>query len=101
MVPSGWTHRKGRPFNVLNASLESKLNATIHLIPYSEHSSYKELGGFLSWLNPQCIIATVGAGEKCARKTARHLRSLTSKPIHVGNATVGGNLRKRARGKRG
>ncbi|CAA6665437.1 unnamed protein product [Spirodela intermedia] len=55
-VPSGWMYEKrSRDFPVrVKDSLE------IHLVPYSEHSSYEELREYVRFLRPKRVIPTVG-----------------------------------------
>lgn len=55
-VSTGWmyeTKKKG-------FSIRSKDELVIHLVPYSEHSSYEELREFVRFLRPKRVIPTVG-----------------------------------------
>ncbi|XP_078431093.1 DNA LIGASE 6 isoform X2 [Wolffia australiana] len=55
-VPSGWMHQKRkREFPVI-----AEENLEIHLVPYSEHSSYEELREYVRFLRPKRVIPTVG-----------------------------------------
>lgn len=55
---------------------------TIHLVPYSEHSSYNELRTYVRWLKPKKVVPTVGGsaeggeGEKQRAAMLKHFRNL-------------------------
>lgn len=52
-VPTGWVHGMAKdPFPV-----KSKGDNVIHLVPYSEHSSYDELMEFVGYLRPAKVSA--------------------------------------------
>ena len=75
-VPTGWVDSgKCEGFRVVE-----KEPWKIHLIPYSEHSSFPELQEFVTFLKPKQIIPTVGAngeeGEKRVRKMLEHFRHM-------------------------
>ena len=54
-VPTGWVHGMAKtPFPVV-----TKESNTIHLVPYSEHSSFDELIKFVEYLRPVKVIPTV------------------------------------------
>jgi DNA repair metallo-beta-lactamase len=76
-VPTGWVDSgKCEGFRVVE-----KVPWKIHLIPYSEHSSFPELQEFVAFLKPKRIVPTVGAGgeegERRVRKMLEHFRHLT------------------------
>ena len=52
-VPTGWTYENKR--NMF--PVKRKGNCSIHLVPYSEHSSYNELQTYVKFLRPHeaCI----------------------------------------------
>lgn len=47
-VPTGWTYENKR--NMF--PVKTKGNCSIHLVPYSEHSSYNELQTYVKFLRP-------------------------------------------------
>ncbi|KAK9865080.1 hypothetical protein WJX84_011403 [Apatococcus fuscideae] len=75
-VPTGWMYEmKRKAFPVRH-----KGKCWIHLVPYSEHSSYNELRDYVRWLKPQKVIPTVGVGgDDSDKKNAamlKHFRNL-------------------------
>jgi DNA repair metallo-beta-lactamase len=75
-VPTGWTYQmKSDQFPV-----HEKPPWKIHLIPYSEHSSFTELQEFVGFLRPKKILPTVGvSGEKtdsASHSMVKHFRNL-------------------------
>lgn len=75
-VPTGWTHQtKTESFPV-----HEKPPWKVHLIPYSEHSSFTELQEFVGFLRPRKIIPTVGVsgdrGEASFHKMAGYFKHL-------------------------
>eukprot|EP00198_Chlamydomonas_reinhardtii_P008670 XP_001698007.1 predicted protein [Chlamydomonas reinhardtii] len=58
-VPTGWTYEMKRSV----FSVHSKGALSVHLVPYSEHSSYPELLEYVKWLRPRQVIPTVGVKE--------------------------------------
>lgn len=69
-VPTGWMYEMKRaPF-----SERSKGASTVHLVPYSEHSSYTELREYVRWVRPNKVVPTVGV-EKGTGKEAERVRS--------------------------
>lgn len=66
-VSTGWMYEtKHKGFAV-----RSKDELDIHLVPYSEHSSYKELRDYVRFLRPKRVIPTVGVDvEKLDSKGA-------------------------------
>ena len=58
-VPTGWTYEMKRK----TYPVRSKGACHIHLVPYSEHSSYTELRDYVRFLKPQhvgtlsCLVA--------------------------------------------
>ena len=59
MVPTGWTYQMKRDA----FPVRSKGGAHIHLVPYSEHSSFTELQEFVRFMRPAkarpCLPARV------------------------------------------
>ncbi|WPT16117.1 DNA ligase 6 [Picochlorum sp. SENEW3] len=73
-VPTGFVYQKAED---TIARTMSKNNVTIHLVPYSEHSSYDELIEFVTWVRPKRVIPTVNASdEKQVAKQLKHFSSL-------------------------
>ncbi|KAK9840432.1 hypothetical protein WJX74_009841 [Apatococcus lobatus] len=75
-VPTGWMYEmKRKAFPVRH-----KGKCWIHLVPYSEHSSYDELREYVRWLKPQQVIPTVGVGgddgDKKNAAMLKHFRNL-------------------------
>ena len=59
-VPSGWAYEgKGTSF-----SFREKGPDRVHLVPYSEHSSYDELREYVGWIRPERVVPTVGLGKE-------------------------------------
>jgi DNA repair metallo-beta-lactamase len=78
IVPTGWTYQiKNEDFPV-----HEKPPWKIHLVPYSEHSSYTELVELVGFLRPREIIPTVGVGaggrgdDAASRRMLQHFRHL-------------------------
>ena len=71
-VPTGWVD-SGKfegGFKVVE-----KAPWKIHLVPYSEHSSFPELQEFVAFLRPKLIVPTVGAhGEEGDKKVRTRMR---------------------------
>lgn len=55
-VPTGWMYETKRD----GFSVRTKDSCEIHLVPYSEHSSYDELREYVRFLRPKRVIPTVG-----------------------------------------
>lgn len=54
-VPTGWVHGMAKtPFPVITKGIN-----TVHLVPYSEHSSFDELIKFVEYLRPVKVVPTV------------------------------------------
>lgn len=75
-VPTGWTYQtKTQSFPV-----HEKPPWRVHLIPYSEHSSFTELQEFVGFLRPRKVIPTVGVsgdrGDANAHKLASYFSHL-------------------------
>ncbi|MEW5298883.1 MAG: hypothetical protein WDW36_001957 [Sanguina aurantia] len=74
--PTGWMYEmKHTAFPV-----RSKEACSIHLVPYSEHSSYNELLQYVRFLRPQQVIPTVGVegddAEKKLKSILKHFNRL-------------------------
>lgn len=55
-VPTGWMYETKRD----GFAVRVKDSCEIHLVPYSEHSSYSELREYIRFLRPKRVIPTVG-----------------------------------------
>ncbi|OVA08141.1 DNA repair metallo-beta-lactamase [Macleaya cordata] len=70
-VPTGWMYEVKRD----GFAMRSKDSFEIHLVPYSEHSSYDELREYVRFLKPKRVIPTVGLDvEKLDSKYAIAMR---------------------------
>lgn len=56
-VPTGWMYETKKE----GFAVRVKDSLKIHLVPYSEHSSYNELRDYVKFLHPKRVIPTVGA----------------------------------------
>lgn len=78
VVPTGWLHEAKKAAN--GFPVRRKGACTIHLVPYSEHSSFTELREYVKWLRPHQVVPTVGVGgengELQATKIQKHFRDL-------------------------
>ncbi|KAA6428449.1 MAG: DNA ligase [Trebouxia sp. A1-2] len=78
-VPTGWMYEmKRKAFPV-----REKGSCFIHLVPYSEHSSYSELREYVRFLKPHKVLPTVGvhADDASGKKSAgmqKHFRHLVN-----------------------
>lgn len=74
-VPTGWVHNAKQAGN----KVLSKNNVTIHLVPYSEHSSFDELLEFVGMIRPSRVIPTVNAmDEKQVAKQLKYFSNLVN-----------------------
>ncbi|CAL4962037.1 unnamed protein product [Urochloa decumbens] len=55
-VPTGWMYETKKE----GFAVRVKDSLEIHLVPYSEHSSYEELHDYVKFLHPKRVIPTVG-----------------------------------------
>ena len=55
-VPTGWMYETKKE----GFAVRVKDSLEIHLVPYSEHSSYDELRDYVKFLHPKRVIPTVG-----------------------------------------
>ncbi|KAF5180932.1 Dna ligase [Thalictrum thalictroides] len=55
-VPTGWMYKVKKD----GFAVRTKDSLEIHLVPYSEHSSYDELREYVRFLKPKRVIPTVG-----------------------------------------
>ncbi|XP_066312342.1 DNA ligase 6 isoform X3 [Miscanthus floridulus] len=55
-VPTGWMYETKKE----GFAVRVKDSLEIHLVPYSEHSSYNELRDYIKFLHPKRVIPTVG-----------------------------------------
>nr|CAB3477970.1 unnamed protein product [Digitaria exilis] len=58
-VPTGWMYETKKE----GFAVRVKDSLEIHLVPYSEHSSYDELRDYVKFLHPKRVIPTVGANS--------------------------------------
>ncbi|EEC71290.1 hypothetical protein OsI_03304 [Oryza sativa Indica Group] len=66
-VPTGWMYETKKE----GFAVRTKDSLEIHLVPYSEHSSYNELRDYVKFLHPKRVIPTVGLdGGKLDSKEA-------------------------------
>jgi len=89
-VPTGWMHTpakaaKGEAAGDSLFPVRRKGACEVHLVPYSEHSSYDELRRYVRWLRPTQVVPTVGVGaaaapgkaeQAAAAAMAKHFRNL-------------------------
>jgi len=82
-VPTGWVSSSGMKNETKTTefpiSIRSRDACEIHLVPYSEHSSYDELQQFVGWLKPHEVVPTVldAGGDGKASRILRHFTLLT------------------------
>ncbi|GMH43726.1 hypothetical protein BSKO_11648 [Bryopsis sp. KO-2023] len=78
-VPTGWVHATK---DTGEFPICKKGECEVHLVPYSEHSSYSELREFVKHMKPEKIIPTVGVnGDDVEKKEAsilKHFRNLVN-----------------------
>lgn len=71
--------------------MKQKGSASIHLVPYSEHSSYGELLEYVGFLRPHQVIPTVGGDtEASLRKIQAHFRHLVDETAQKAGLEGGG-----------
>jgi DNA ligase 1 len=58
-VPTGWMYETKKE----GFAVRVKDSLEIHLVPYSEHSSYDELRDYVKFLHPKQVIPTVGVNS--------------------------------------
>ncbi|KAK3161598.1 hypothetical protein QOZ80_1BG0079140 [Eleusine coracana subsp. coracana] len=58
-VPTGWMYETKKE----GFAVRVKDSLEIHLVPYSEHSSYDELRDYVRFLHPKRVIPTVGVNS--------------------------------------
>eukprot|EP00899_Mesostigma_viride_P009391 jgi/Mesvir1/18453/Mv14307-RA.1 len=76
-VPTGWSYE----YKKKGISVRTQDNLAIHLVPYSEHSSFAELQAMVSLVKPVRLVPTVGVdngpdAEKAAAGMLKHLTGL-------------------------
>lgn len=67
-VPTGWVHNAKKNGN----KVLSKNNVRIHLVPYSEHSSFEELLEFVGMIRPSKVVPTVNVSDE--KQVAKQLK---------------------------
>ncbi|KAG2439579.1 hypothetical protein HXX76_004931 [Chlamydomonas incerta] len=101
-VPTGWTYEmKNSAFPV-----RCRGALSVHLVPYSEHSSYPELLEYVKWLRPRQVIPTVGVkagdreGERARAAMLARFRGLVDETASKARflAAMGGGRRRPAGG---
>ncbi|KAL4419767.1 hypothetical protein ABPG75_006865 [Micractinium tetrahymenae] len=75
-VPTGWLYEMKRE----TFAVRCKGACSVHLVPYSEHSSFAELQEYVRFLRPHQVIPTVGVNgddaDKARDKMLKHFRLL-------------------------
>ena len=75
-APTGWMYEMSRQQFVV----KRQGPLAIHLVPYSEHSSYTELQQYVKFLKPKQLVPTVGVGDDASGKKRaailKHFRGL-------------------------
>ncbi|KAI7749025.1 hypothetical protein M8C21_009931 [Ambrosia artemisiifolia] len=103
-VPTGWTYEVKRN----KFAVRVKDSFEIHLVPYSEHSNYKELREYVKFLRPKRVIPTVGVDVenvdgKHVNKMLKHFAGLVDEMaikqdflmgFHRGPKELNGSLEK-------
>jgi ATP-dependent DNA ligase I len=75
LVPTGWMYEMKAGMERGEFPIRRKGDCEIHLVPYSEHSSYEELRSFVRWLRPQDVIPTVGVDQKADTREGERARA--------------------------
>lgn len=80
-LPTGWAH--GSKWNREHAVSQktvplegNSIHVEVRLIPYSEHSAFKELVSFVQFLRPRKVIPTVFSDQADYRKIENRFRNL-------------------------
>jgi len=70
--PTGWNHQRDTSKTKALGRRRQKGTIIIYQVPYSEHSSFDELRGFVEWLCPRNILPSVNndSGPKAQRMVA-------------------------------
>nr|CEL68425.1 TPA: DNA repair metallo-beta-lactamase [Neospora caninum Liverpool] len=95
-LPTGWSFTS--KWNKEHSTMSSGC-ISVHLLEYSEHSSYTELKEFVGILRPRQVIPTVYSNQKDFSRLLRDMqRTTTADAASSGSHTTQGNsARKRAR----
>jgi hypothetical protein len=98
LLPTGWVTSSAKRHFVSPCGV-----AAVHLVPYSEHSSYEELCAFLAFLRPHKITPTVYDDEKDAARICallgKHVNQAAAKRAFLSAfPTGGGRMQARAGG---
>ena len=84
-VPTGWMYdtKKGSAGGEAAFPIHRKGACEVHLVPYSEHSSFDELQTYVRWMRPREVIPTVGVdkadtaeGERVRASMLKHFALL-------------------------